>query len=153
MKKEFAILNLYLPMRGQVLDVLEDIDLDFKPEALPSIGETCLQLGEWQMAYIIGFKTFEQNFDYRNTDQEMRKSVKGLRAWYQQMDQDIEKAIAGISAEDIENKGINRGDWEASVAWNLRIWQECLIIFYTKMMHYFKLMGKKVPDGLVKWIE
>ncbi len=152
MEKQFAILKLYLPMRKEILDSLEDKDLAFSAKGLPSIGETCLQLGEWQHAYLMGFKTFKQDFDYRNTDQDMQSKVRKLRSWYLEMDLAIEQAIKGMSDDDIENKSIDRGTWEASVEWNLRIWQECLIIFFTKMMVNFKLMDRDLPNGLAQWI-
>ena len=153
MEKEFAILKLYLPMRGQILDTLNDKDLAFKAKVLPSVGDTCIQIGEWQQSYIEGFKTFKQDFNYHNTDLKREISVEKLRSWYQQMDHEMENTIEAMREEDIENKGIERGGWEASVEWNLRIWQECLIIFFTKMMVNFKLMGRELPDGLAKWIE
>ncbi len=153
MEKQFAILKLYLPLRSQIMDALEDKDLNFKPEHLSSISEECIQIGEWQGAYLGGFKKFAQDFEYRNDDDGRRTSVAKLRAWYEGMDADIVAAVEGMTDEDVENRKINRGGWEASVEWSLRIWQECLIIFYTKMLLYFKLMEKKVPEGLTQWLE
>ena len=135
------------------MDALKDEDLNFKPEHLPSIGETCIQIGEWQHAYVDGFKTFKQDFEYRNSDAELIKSVKMLRTWYEKMDAEIETAIDAMSDNDVTNRGIDRGGWEASVEWNLRIWQECLIIFYTKMMVNFELMDKELPEGVARWIQ
>lgn len=153
MEKQFDLLKLYLPIRGQVLDALKDQDLYFQPDNLPSLGEVCVQLGEWQAAYVDGFQSFKQDFSQRNEVPERATSVAKLRDWYQEMDQAIYEAIDVMSEEVIESKGIDRGGWQASVEWNLRIWQECLIIFYTKAYVYFKLMGKDLPEGLSKWIE
>ncbi len=66
MEKQFSILKIYIPIRGQIMDALEDKDLSFKADKLPSVGETCVQIGEWQRAYVDGFKTFKQDFEYRN---------------------------------------------------------------------------------------
>jgi len=153
MQKQFDILNLYLPIRTGILDALTDEDLAFKPELLPSIGDACVQIGEWQAAYLGGFKTFKQDFTYRNDNPNRAKSVQELRKWYEFMDGEIMAAIEAMSDEDIENKKIDRGGWLASVEWSLRIWQECLIIYYTKMLFYFKLMEREVPKGLAQWIE
>jgi len=153
MERQFSILKLYIPIRGHILDDLEDGDLDFEQDKLGRLSDIFIQLGEWQAAYLAGFRTFTQDFSYRNDVPEREKSLALLRAWYDGMDEEIEAAIEAMSAEDIENRGIERGGWQASVEWNLRIWQECLLIFYTKATFYFKLMGKELPDSLVKWIE
>jgi hypothetical protein len=153
MERQFNILKLYIPIRGHILDALEDGDLDFEHEKLGPLSDIFIQIGEWQAAYLAGFQTFTQDFSYRNDVPKRQNSVALLRAWYDGMDEEIEAAIEAMSAEDIENRGIERGGWQASVEWNLRIWQECLLISYTKATFYFKLMGKELPDSLVKWIE
>ena len=72
--------------------------------------------------------------------------------WYASLDSSLEEVLEALSDEDVENKAIDRGGWTASPEWSLRIYQECLIIFYAKMSLYFNLMGREQPDGLAKWI-
>ena len=153
MERQFKILKLYLPIRGHILEALEDKDLDFRPEKLSPFADIFVQLGEWQGAYLEGFRTFNQDFSYRNEDPSRAKSIAKLRAWYEEMDKEIQAAIEAMSDEDVEGRGIERGGWQASVEWNLRIWQECLIIFFTKTLFYFKLMDKELPESLGKWID
>jgi hypothetical protein len=152
MEKQYKLLKLYQPMRKEITDALKDEDLDFQPENSPSVAELCVQIGEWQQSYIDGFKNFVQDFDYRNQDPELHESVAKIRDWYEELDRELEKVIEGLSEDDVENKPIDRGGWEASTSWSLRIYQECLIIFYAKMWMYFNLMGRKQPVGLEKWI-
>lgn len=152
MEKQYALLKLYQPMRAEVMEALADEDLAFQPEKGPSVGELCVQIGEWQRAYIEGFKDFVQDFDYRNPDAELRKRVAKLKEWYAELDAELEAALEGLSDEEVEKRPIERGGWEASTAWNLRIYQECLIIFYAKMWVYFNLMGREQPEGLRRWI-
>ncbi|MDA1330132.1 MAG: hypothetical protein DWG76_04180 [Chloroflexi bacterium] len=152
MEKQFALLKLYQPMRAEVMDALKDRDLGFKPENSPSVADLCVQIGEWQQSYIDGFKTFSQDFDYRNNYPELRTSVEKLKSWYAELDAELEATLEGLSDEDVENKVIDRGGWSASPEWSLRIFQECLIIFYSKMWVYFNLMGREQPEGLRKWI-
>ncbi len=153
MERQFKLLKLYLPMRGHILDALKDEDLSFQPKNLPSFSDILIQIGEWQGGYLDGFRNFSQDFSYRNEDPERATSLAKLRSWYEGMDEEIEAAIEMMSDEDVENRGIDRGGWEASVEWNLRIWQECLVIFYTKALVSFKLMGKEVPESVAQWIE
>jgi hypothetical protein len=152
MEKQFNLLKIYQPMRAEIMDALNDEDLSFQPENSPSVAELCVQIGEWQQSYINGFRHFKQEFSYRNSDAKLKKSVEALKEWYAKLDADLEQALEGLSDEDVESKGIERGGWQASPKWNLRIYQECLIIFYGKMWVYFNLMGHKQPDGLAKWI-
>lgn len=152
MEKQLNLLKLYQPMRAEIVDALKDEDLSFQPENSPSVAELCVQIGEWQQSYINGFEQFRQEFAYRNSDAKLRKSVEALKAWYAELDADLEQALEGLSDEDVESKGIERSGWEASPEWSLRIYQECLIIFYSKMWVYFNLMGREQPKGLAKWI-
>ena len=75
MEKQFKLLKIYQPMRTEILAALKDKDLTFQPKNSPSVVEICLQIGEWQQSYIDGFKHFKQDFDYRNSDTELRKTV------------------------------------------------------------------------------
>jgi len=152
MEKQFNLLKLYQPMRSEIMDALRDEDLSFQPENSPSLAELCVQIGEWQQSYINGFKNFKQKFTYRNSDASLRKSMDALKSWYADLDADLENALESLSDDDVESKGIERGGWQASPEWSLRIYQECLIIFYSKIWVYFNLMGREQPDGLAKWI-
>ncbi len=152
MEKQYKLLKLYQPMRAEIMEALKDEDLSFQPENCPTVAGLCVQIGEWQQSYIDGFMHFKQDFDYRNHDAKLRKSVEKLKAWYAEVDKDLEQALEGLSDEDVESRAIDRGGWEASPAWSLRIYQECLIIFYGKMWVYFNLMGRAQPEGLTKWI-
>jgi hypothetical protein len=153
MEKRYAVLKLYQPLRDEVMEALTDEDLAFQAEDLPSVGELCVQMGDWQQSYIDGFKHFKQDFENHNDDPELLKSVAKLNAWYAKLDAELEKVVEGLSDDEVENKKIDRGGWEASAKWSLEIYQECLIIFYAKMYMYFKLMGKELPKGLAHWVE
>lgn len=152
MEKQYKLLKLYQPMRAEVMEALKDEDLNFQPENCPSVAELWLQIGEWQQSYIDGFKHFKQNFDYRNRDAKLRESVGKLKAWYEVLDANLEQELERLSDEDVKSKAIERDGWEASPEWSLRIYQECLIIFYGKMWVYFNLMGREQPEGLAEWI-
>jgi hypothetical protein len=152
MKKQFKLLKIYQPMRAEILAALKDEDLAFQPKNSLSVAELCVQIGEWQQSYIDGFIHFKQDFEYRNPDPQLRNNVEAIKSWYTSLDANLEEVLEALSDEDVENKTIDRGGWAASTDWSLRIYQECLIIFYAKMSVYFNLMGREQPDGLAKWI-
>lgn len=151
-EKKYPIFEIYQNMRPQVFSAITDADLDFAPPNCPSLGELCVQIGEWQRSYIDSFKTFKQDFEYRNPDPGLRKSTEKLLAWYAQLDAELRAAVEALSEEDIENKVVDKGGWHASLTWNLEIYKECLIIFYTKCWVYLKQMGKTLPEGIDHWM-
>lgn len=151
-EEQYPIFKLYQGMRLQIFDVITDADLAFTPPNCPSLGELCVQIGEWQQSYIDSFKTFKQDFDYRQPDAEMGKSTAKLKAWWQAMDAELEQAVAALSDEDIETKVVDKGGWEAALPWNLDIYKECIIIFFTKAWVYLKIKGIQVPEGWDHWV-
>jgi hypothetical protein len=42
----------------------------------------CREIGEIEYAYVESFRTFRQDFGYRNLDPRLEKSVAALSAWY-----------------------------------------------------------------------
>jgi len=152
MEKQYPIYKLYQQMRMHIFDAINDVDLAFSPPHCPTLGELCVQIGEWQRSYIDSFKTFKQNFDYRQPDQGMSGSTPKLKAWFEAMDAELLEALEALSDEDIDSKVVDKGDWEASLTWNLDIYKECIIIFFTKAWVYLKIMGKPLPKGWDHWI-
>ena len=152
MDKQYPGLEMYQGMRVEIMEAVNDEDLSFQPENCPSLGELCLQIGEWQQAYVDGFRNFEQNFGWRHTDPSIQGSAARLLDWYAELDAELKKVVAAIPDYDVDNKPVERGGWTASVTWNLDIFKECLVIFYSKCWVYFKLMGKPLTKGLDDWL-
>jgi hypothetical protein len=149
---KFPIFEIYQSMRPLLFTVIEDADLAYTPANCPSLGELAVQIGEWQQSYVDSFRTFKQDFEYRNPDPELRASKAKLLAWYAELDAELKKAIEALSEEQIQNQKVDKGGWEASLTWNLEIYKECLIIFYSKAWVYLKQMGKELPPYIVTWI-
>ena len=152
MQRQYKIYKLYEQMRVRIFDVIEDEDLAFAPPNCPTLGELCVQIGEWQQSYVNSFKTFKQDFNYRQTDKDMAGSTTELKAWWKELDTELEQAVSSLSDEQIDNQMVDKGDWEASLTWNLEIYKECVIIFFTKAWVYLKILGKPLPEGWEHWI-
>lgn len=152
MEKQYPIYKLYQQMRLNIFDVISDADLAFSPPNCPTLGGLCVQIGEWQHSYIDSFKTFKQDFNYRQPDASMAASAEKLEAWFEAMDAELLAALEALSDEDIDTKVVDKGGWEASLPWNLDIYKECIIIFFTKAWVYLKIMGKPLPKGWDHWI-
>lgn len=154
MTEYYPLFELYQSLRNQLMALLNDDDLSFRPDDRnPTLGALCREMGEVQHAYIHSFKTFEIDFSYRNQEPGLDRSVKKLSAWYQQMDQELKEVVAGLSEEVLRDRKIDRGgNFTISPRIQLDIYKEALIIFYGKSSVYLKMMGKTLPEHWQEWI-
>ena len=86
MQEQSEVLSETQELRRQLLAVLTDADLGFRPAdgCLP-LGELCREIGEVQQTYIDSFRTFRHDFSYRH-DPDVSRGVERLAAWYTQLD-------------------------------------------------------------------
>ena len=93
--------------------------------------------------YIQSFKTFKQEWGYRESEPEAPTSVASLTAWYKQLDADLVEALSGLSEDDVHNKQIDRGHgFTPSVYVQFLIYHEAVLIFYAKASAYLKALEK-----------
>ena len=150
----YDLFELYQSMRHQLLVVLSDENLAFRPggENL-SLGALCREIGEVQVSYIQSFETLQQDFSYRNSEVGLEGSVERLMTWFQELDGQLRAVIEGFSEEDLEKKVIDRGgDFIIPLRIQLEIYKEALLIFYGKTSVYLKIMGKMPSEQWREWI-
>ena len=71
----------YQGLRDQLLKILTDADLGFRVgNATASLGALCREIGEIEHSYVESFRTFRQDFGYRNPDPQLESSVAALSA-------------------------------------------------------------------------
>ena len=145
--------RFYTRARDQLMDVLTDADLAYRPSAKnPTLGGLCQQIGETEYAYVQSFKTFSVDFSYRNNDPALATSVANLKAWYERLDQELEGVLKAITDEDVQNRQVDRGDnFKLPPHIHLDIYREALLIFYGKATVYLKEMGKPLPELWQAW--
>ena len=144
---------MYTPLRDDLMEALTDDELGFTPGGSnPSLGELCREIGETEYAYIQSFKTLQTDFSYRRNDDEYLGSVQKLKAWYQEMDAELEAVLQTITDEDVASKQIDRGGYEVPLPLNLDIYREALLIFYGKVSVYTKAMNKPLSQMWHDWI-
>jgi hypothetical protein len=148
----------YQQLRAQLMEMLDDSDLRFRVGgASRGLGELCREIGEIEHAYIESFKTFTQNFRYRNHDPSLETSTSALIAWYAELDQELMEALRGLSEEDIEGHKIARSDFDFDdfaplPKIQIDTYREALLIFYGKVSVYLRAMGKTFPRQWIEWI-
>jgi hypothetical protein len=146
----------YQALRAQLMKILTDDDLGYRVGgANPSLGGVCREIGEVEHSYIEAFKTFTQDFTYRNGDPRLESSVAALSAWYAELDKELKAAIEGLSEDEIANRTTDRRefpDFKPTVRVQLDIYREALLIFATKVSVYLRAMGKELPQQWQEWI-
>lgn len=152
--KHFWDLNrMYTPLRDELMASINDDDLAYTPGGEnPTLGALCRELGETQHAYAQSFKSFKIDFSYRINDDSYLKSVDKLKAWYAELDEQLEAALSTISDDDVANKKMDRDGYEAPLHISLDILREALLIFYGKVSVYLKAMGKARTEMWRDWI-
>ena len=151
----YPLFELYQDLRNQLTAILVDEDLSFRPGGdNPSLGELCRQIGEIEQSYIDSFKSFKQDFSYRNQEAGLQNSISQLNVWFETLDQDLKRVIESLAEDTIQNKTIDRGGgFTVSPRVQLEIYKEALLIFYGKTIVYLKIMGKPLPKQWQDWID
>lgn len=148
----------YQGLRTELIDVLRDEDLAFRPAtAAASLGELCREIGDIEHSYIDAFKTFRQDFGWRNPDPDVERRVAALSSWYSDLDRELLAALTALTDDEVAKKRISRPDVDVEdfsplPAQELDIYREALLIFYAKVSIYLRIMGKELPGRWSMWI-
>jgi hypothetical protein len=148
----------YQALRDELMEILSDDDLGFRVGSTSaSLGALCREIGEIERSYVESFRTFRQDFDYRDPDPRLEGSVGALSSWFAELDRELTAAVATLSEDDIANRRIVRNDFDISdfsplPNIQLDIYREALLIFYGKVSVYLRAMGKTMPGHWPEWI-
>lgn len=152
--QHYPMFQMYQSLRGKLMDMLSDEDLRYTPGGSnPTLGELCREIGETQHAYIQSFKTFTQDFSYRNTTPGMAEHLDQLKQWYAELDQELRATIEALSDDDVASRMVERGpDFKIPPQIQLDIYKEALLLFYGKATVYMRAMDKSMPEQWREWI-
>lgn len=138
--------------RYEALDLLSDADLAFVLPGNPTVGALFRQEGEFEQSYVDSFKRMRQDFLYRHDDDTIETSVEALHAWMKSLDAALEKAVLGLTEEEIQTRLIDRGGWTILPKDQLQLYVETLLIFYGKLSVYLRALNKPLPESWITWI-
>lgn len=141
------------PMRTGLLDQLTDADLGFSPggQAM-TLGALFREMGEIEHAYIQSLKTFKQDFAYRNTEAGLESSISRLKAWFQELDDELKAVVAAMSDDDAKKMIERSGGYQMPVDLQLDVYLQALLIFFGKATIYFRAMSKPLPPAVAEYI-
>ena len=151
-QEQREVLNMTQELRRNLLAVLGDADLGFRPApGCLSLGELCREMGEIQHTYVQSFRTFRHDFAYRH-DPEVAATVGRLAAWYARLDTELGQVLEQLEEADLA-RTVDRGHGFAPpVPVQFHIYREALLIFYAKVHVYLKALGKQVEGPWRWWI-
>jgi len=154
MREYYPTFEMYQALRDQLMEILTDEDLLFRPgDRNEPLGELCREIGETERSYIQSFKTFTQDFSYRNEEPELARSVGMLVAWFRELDQELKSTIEALSEKDLQNRVVDRGGgFILPIHIQLDVYKEALLIFCGKVSVYLKALGKSRPEQWQEWI-
>lgn len=153
MESTYPVFRMYLDLRKQLMEILEDSDLAFHPVGVGvSLGDLCRELGSVEVGYIDSFRTFKFGLASVALSGEGKDSVAELSAWFTDLDEELEAAVSSLTEGDLADRQIDRGGWSVSQAMQLEIYKEALLIFCGKVSVYLKAMGKDLPEQWQDWI-
>lgn len=139
-------------MRTQLLDALNDENLPFNPGGQNvTLGALCRESGDVEYSYIQSLKTFTQDWSYHNETPGIEGSVAQLKAWYQQMDEEMKAIVADFSDEDL-TKTIDRGGFAVPVDMQLDVYLQAQLIFFGKVSIYCKLLNIEMTPTFNEYI-
>jgi hypothetical protein len=140
-------------MRNGLVGSLTDADLAFSPGGQTmTLGALCREIGDIEYAYLQSFKTFTQDFSYRNTESGIETSVAKLLAWYLKMDEDLKATISVFSDDDFKKIIDRSSGFKVPVEMQLEIYLQALLIFFGKITIYLKIMNKPVDKSIQEYI-
>lgn len=139
-------------MRLQLLDALSDETLAFNPGGENvTLGALCRESGDVEYSYIQSLKTFKQDWSYHNETPGIETSVAQLRAWYQQMDEEMKALVEGLSDDDLK-KTVDRGGYPAPVDMQLDVYLQAQLIFFGKASIYCKALNIEMTPTFNEYI-
>jgi hypothetical protein len=148
----------YQLLRRELMDVLTDEDLAFRPAAAAaSLGELCREIGDIEHSYVGALRTFRQDFEWRNPDPDVERRVAALSTWYSDLDRELLAALEALTDDEVAHRRISRHDVDVEdfsplPDQELDIYREALLIFYAKVSVYLRIMGRELPGHWRPWI-
>jgi hypothetical protein len=137
-------------LRDEVLNDLTDADLAFTLGGNTlSFGALCKEMGEVELSYTNGFKTFKQDFSER-ADDAHSSSISAIKAWWASLDADLKATLDALTDSDLE-KTIDRG-FPIDILTQIDIYLQALLIFLGKATVYLRALNKPFSQKMVDWI-
>ena len=157
MPYDIADINQYLEgchmMRGGALERLSDADLRFSPGGDNlTLGELFKQLGEHQHSYVQSLVTLKQEWSYRTDEAGIATSVAQLKRWFEQLDAEMNEMLNRFDESDLQKLVDRTNGSIRPIISQLDIYLQTMLIFFGKVVVYFRAMQKPLPPSIAEYI-
>jgi hypothetical protein len=157
MPYDLADIKMYIEgchmMRNGALERLSDADLSFSPGGDNlTLGALFRQVGEHQHSYTQSLITLQQDWTYRNDEPGLAINLTQLQQWFDQLDQQMQDALNQLEESDLEKQVDRTGGSIRPIISQLDIYTQTLLIFFGKVVIYFKTMQKPLPPSIEEYI-
>ena len=150
-EEKFSWVDGTQKIRDMILDDLVDSDLAFGLSGnTMTLGELCKEMGEVELSYINGFKTFKQDFSERVNDASLTTSITAIKTWWASLDVDLQSTLDTLNETDLD-KTIDRG-FPIDIVTQVDIYLQALLIFLGKATVYLRAMNKPLSEKMIAWI-
>lgn len=140
-------------MRNGALKLLDDTELRFSPGGgNPTLEELLKGIGELQYTYVQSLKTLKHDWSYRNGEVGLAESVAQLMQWFEELDQELVQIIDQLTDADLEKQVDRTEGVIRTVEQQLEIYNQAWLIFFGKLVVYFKAMEKDLPPSIQHYI-
>jgi hypothetical protein len=139
-------------MRTEVMNLFTDADLTYSPGgAAMTLGALCREMGDVERSYIDSLRHHKQDWSYHNTAPGIETSIAMLKAWYVDLDKELESVVSGLTEADFQTL-INRGGFQPTTFVQLEIYLQALLIFLGKVSIYARALNKSLSSDFIAWI-
>ena len=137
-------------MRVQLLDLLSDSDMAFTPGGQNMTLEALYrEMGDIEYTYIQSLKGLKQEWSYRSTD--TLDSLARVKAWLQALDEQLGALVVAFSEEDMSRQ-VDRGGEAVTVAFQLDVYLQAVLIFLGKASIYMRALDRPLPQLFLEYI-
>jgi hypothetical protein len=107
-------------------------------------------MGEVELSYTNGFKSFKQDFSEKANDAQLTTSITAIKTWWASLDADLQATLAALTESDLD-KTIDRG-FPIDIITQIDIYLQALLIFLGKATVYLRAMNKPLSEKMLGWI-
>jgi len=147
-----GIIGSHMMIEG-ALSRLNDADLAFSPGGdNVTLGEIFKSFGDIQDSYNQSLKTFKQDWSKSADNPEVTTNLDSLKAWFKQLAGEMRETLQSLTENDLQ-KPIDRGNNVIrTLDEQLEIYIQALMIFFGKLVIYFRAMSKDLPPSIEQYI-
>ena len=152
---ELQLLQLTTALRVWLLESISDADLAFALPGNPTLGESLLDLGRTERAYIDSFVTRRLDLAAPAAGEpaDAVASVTALQGWFVAMDAELESVVAAIPDDEFRTGRVHRGGgFSMPIFAQFATYREAILIAMAKADVALRAKGRQRGEQWEDWL-